>query len=256
VVQTLMRQAGLGGHDWGVWSANFVAHGLAATLAYVLFGGLRLARAGRVAPPEDHTALTGHHWFTLAVLAAWVTGVVAFNLNPGLSAAAAAALIILAGAGDDAAMLKAVPWGVVVMVTGVSVLVGVLEKTGGMDLFTTMLARISRPDTVNGTIAFVTGTLSTYSSTSGVVYPAFLPAVPGIVEKLGGGNPLEVAMSINVGAALVDVSPLSTIGALCLAAIPSREDPRALFRKLLAWGFAMTIVGALFAQLAIRWFAG
>ena len=40
---------------------------------------------------------------------------------------------------------------------------------------------------------------------------------------------------MNVGGHLVDVSPLSTIGALCIAAAPS-EDSRKLFNKLLAWG--------------------
>ena len=92
------------------------------------------------------------------------------------------------------------------------------------------------------------GLISTYSSTSGVVYPAFLPTVPGLVQKLGGGDPLQVALSINVGAALVDVSPLSTIGALCIAAIPATADARALFRKLLLWGVSMTVVGALIAS--------
>jgi hypothetical protein len=88
-----------------------------------------------------------------------------------------------------------------------------------------------------------------------VVYPAFLPAVPGLVQKLGGGNPLEVALSINVGAAVVDVSPLSTIGALCIAALPSHIDAKALFRQLLIWGFSMTLAGALFCQLFIGFFA-
>ena len=105
-------------------------------------------------------------------------------------------------------------------------------------------------------MAFVTGLISTYSSTSGVVYPTFLPAVPGLVAKMGGGNPLEIALSINVGAALVDVSPLSTLGALCIAALPfGGGDPKALFRALLIWGFSMTIVGALFCQFFIGWFA-
>jgi hypothetical protein len=104
---------------------------------------------------------------------------------------------------------------------------------------------------VNGVIAGVTGLISTYSSTSGVVYPAFLPAVPGLVAKLGGGNPLQIAVSINVGAALVDVSPLSTIGALCIAAVPTGYDTKQLFRHLLLWGFAMTIVGALFCQFVV-----
>jgi hypothetical protein len=142
------------------------------------------------------------------------------------------------------------------MVCGVSVLVGVIEKTGGMDLFTSGLARITTPTTANGMMAFVTGLISTYSSTSGVIYPAFLPAVPGLVQKLGGGNPVEIALSINVGAALVDVSPLSTIGALCIAALPNSAEARVLFRKMLLWGFAMTIVGAVFCHVAIGWFAG
>ena len=80
-------------------------------------------------------------------------------------------------------------------------------------------------------------------------------AVPGLVAKLGGGDPMQVALSINVGAAIVDVSPLSTIGALCIAALPEGQDAKLLFRRLLLWGFSMTIGGALFCQLFIRFFA-
>jgi Mg2+/citrate symporter len=122
-----------------------------------------------------------------------------------------------------------------------------------MDLFSSLLARIATAGTVNGAMAFVTGLISTYSSTSGVVYPAFLPMVPGLVAKTGG-NPLEVALSINVGAAIVDVSPLSTIGALCIAGLPVGGDAKKLFRQMLLWGVAMVVVGALFCQFFIRFF--
>ena len=168
---------------------------------------------------------------------------------------AAAALLIMARAEEDHAAVASVPWSVLLMVSGVSVLVGVLEKTGGMDLFSSLLAQIATPGTVNGAMAFVTGLISTYSSTSGVVYPAFLPMVPGLVAKLGGGNPLEIALSINVGAAIVDVSPLSTIGALCIAGLPAGGDAKKLFRQMLLWGLAMIVVGALFCQFFIRFFA-
>ena len=70
-----------------------------------------------------------------------------------------------------------------------------------------------------------------------------------IVERLGGGDALAVALSINVGSALVDVSPLSTLGALCVAAVAEREEARALFQGLLVWGLSMTVVGALLCQL-------
>ena len=254
LVQTLMAQAGLPGHFVAVWGANFVAHTLAALMAWTLFGGITLVRSRGIVDMETTVVWTSRHRITLGVGTLWILAVLLFRINPGLAAFGAASVLILLRAGDDADMLKSVPWAVITMVCGVSVLIGVLEKTGGMDLFTTGLAAIATPATVNGTIAFVTGLISTYSSTSGVVYPAFLPAVPGLVEKLGGGNPLEIALSINVGSAIVDVSPLSTIGALCIAAVPPGADVKALFRSLLLWGFSMTVAGAMFCALFIGLF--
>jgi len=257
IVQAQMHKVGLVHGDWSVFASNFAAHSLVAAAAYLLFGGRALWRLPRVVPALDggEPPLRGQQWFTLAVLAVWITGVVVFRVNPGLSAFAGAAVLIMARTVDDQAAVSSVPWSVLLMVSGMSVLVGVLEKTGGMELFSSLLARTATPDTVNGAMAFVTGLISTYSSTSGVVYPAFLPMVPGLVEKLGGGSALEVALSINVGAALVDVSPLSTIGALCVAALPAGGDGKKLFRQMLLWGFAMVIVGALFCQFFIRFFA-
>lgn len=135
------------------------------------------------------------------------------------------------------------------MVTGVSVLISLLEKTGGMELFTTLLARLATPGSINGVIAFVTGAISTYSSTSGVVLPAFLPTAPLLASQLGGGDPLAIALSINVGSSIVDVSPLSTLGALCLATVHDPAAAQQLFRRLMLWGFSMTLIGAAFSQL-------
>jgi hypothetical protein len=115
---------------------------------------------------------------------------------------------------------------------------------------------VATPATINGVIAFVTGAISLYSSTSGVVLPAFLPTVPGIVEQLGGGDPLAISLSINVGSSLVDVSPLSTIGAMCVAAVADTGQGHVLFRQLLVWGLAMALVGAVLCQLGAGWLAG
>jgi hypothetical protein len=120
-----------------------------------------------------------------------------------------------------------------------------MEKSGGMDLFTGILASLSTKVTVTGVIAFVTGLISVYSSSTGVVMPAFLPTVPGLIEKLGGGDALDIASSINVGAFLVDLSPLSTLGALCIANAPPTENRPALFNKMLAWGLSMSVVGGI-----------
>ena len=150
----------------------------------------------------------------------------------------------LAGrAGDEKEAIKRMPWGVVLMVCGVTVLIGVLEKTQACRCSPTCSATVSSPETVSAVVAFATALVSVYSSTSGVVLPAFLPTVPGLVERLGGGDPMAIASSMVVGGHLVDLSPLSTIGALCIAALPAGTDGRQLFNQLLAWGMSMVIVG-------------
>lgn len=255
IANTRMAAAGLGGHEWKVWAANFLAHCLVGAVAYALL--IRFARpAAPVSSDEDIAGLTRSQWLTLAAIVGWIAGVVGFGLPIGLSAFAAAAVIVVAGAADETGAFKRMPWSAIVMVCGVTMLVAMVEKAGGMDVFTSLLARLARPSTINGVIAFVTGLISTYSSTSAVVLPTFLPTVPGLVQQIGGGNPLAVALSINVGASLVDVSPLSTLGALCVAAVAEPHIARDLFRKLLIWGFSMALVGALLCQLFANTFAG
>ena len=75
-----------------------------------------------------------------------------------------------------------------------------------------------------------------------MVLPAFLPTVPRLAERLGDAVPL--ASSIVIGGNLVDVSPLSTIGALCIACAAAGEDRRVLFNKVLAWGLSMSLAAA------------
>jgi di/tricarboxylate transporter len=248
IVNNAMAGAGLPGHEGKVWFANLVVHVIVAGAAYLLLGGHKLT--GRTeGPAPEAAALTPQQRLTLVLILAWVLGVVVFELNVGLSAFAAVVVLVAARAAEEGAALKRVPWGVIVMVSGVSVLIALLEETGGMQLFTALLSRLASPATAYGVMAFVTGAISTYSSTSAVVLPTFLPAVPGLIENLGGGDPLALSLSINVGASLVDVSPLSTLGALCVAAVPDGPPAKQLFRQLLIWGVSMAVVGGLICQL-------
>jgi di/tricarboxylate transporter len=250
IANTNMAKAGVGGHPAKVMFANFAASALVALAAYLALGGHRIGNDdGSRIPVAPRVRFTARQRFTIAVLAGWILGVVILRLHPGLSAFLAAVLLLGTRTADEGRAIARIPWGAILMVTGVSTLVALLETTGGMTLFTDLLARLASPRTLDGMIALVTGAISLYSSTSGVVLPAFLPTVSGLVQKVGGGDPLAVALSINVGSSLVDVSPLSTLGALCIAAVPDGHEARVLFRQLLAWGVAMLIVGAIVCQL-------
>jgi len=257
IVNGIMANVGLAGHEWSTYVNNAVAHALVAFAAYLLFGGWRLLsrrHEGTLAVPTSGSSTEAigvgsrferPHLITLVVIAALIVGVVFLDVNVGLAAFAGAVLLSLLRVGDELEAVRIMPWRVIMMVCGVTVLISLLETTGGLDLFTRMLASMSTKETVTGVVAASTGFISIYSSTSGVVLPAMLPTVPGLVEQLGGGNALAIASSMNIGGHLVDVSPLSTLGALCMAAAAPGVDTRDLFNKLMAWGLSMTVVGGI-----------
>ena len=74
--------------------------------------------------------------------------------------------------------------------------------------------------------------------------PMFLPLVPGLLKEVPDANVIAMISSINVGSHLVDTSPLSTLGALCIACAGAHEDKTKLFKHLLMWGLSMALVGA------------
>jgi len=164
--------------------------------------------------------------------------------NVGSVAFILAGILMLLNAGDSKAAVKAMPWGVIMMVCGVTVLVEVMDRSGGLNAMVKMIGVISGPVTVNFWLGLLTGVISAYSSSSGVVMPMFLPLVPGLAKEVPSADVIAMISSINIGSHLVDTSPLSTLGALCIACAGEHEDKAKLFRKLLIWGLSMAIVGA------------
>jgi di/tricarboxylate transporter len=248
IVNGLMARNGLAGFEAETYLYNLAAHATVAFGGYFLFGGWRLfggrtAAAAAEAPAKADGAVEPRHWLTLGVIATLILSVLFLDVNVGMGAFLASVFLVLTGAADDKEAIKRMPWGVIMMVSGVTVLIAVLEKSQGIDLLVSLVARFATRDSVTAVVALLTGLVSAYSSTSGVVLPAFLPMVPGLASQLGGADPLSIAASMNVGGHLVDVSPLSTIGALCIASAPT-DDTRNLFNKLLAWGLSMAFVGA------------
>jgi len=252
IANGLLARIGITNQEWPTFYNNFLAEGFVGLTGYFLLGGYKLM--SRNAPAKALKAddallahegpFTGHQKLTLALIGAMVISVAYYKIDVGMAAIIAAAIMTLARAANEEKAVKAMPWNVILMVSGVTVLISILEKKGGMDLFTTILARFSTQTSVTGVMGFVTGVISVYSSSSGVVLPAFMPTIPGLIQKIGGGNAMAIASSVNVGAHLVDVSPLSTLGALCIANAAASEDRKALFNKLMIWGLSMSVIGA------------
>lgn len=256
IANSRMAEAGLAGHEAKVWFANFSAHVAVGVVAWLIFRPRsNVVPVANEAPAIPTEALTRQQLLTICVIGLWVLSVLLLKVSLGLSAFAALTLLLLARSANETAVVKLAPWGVIMMVCGVSVLIGLLEATGGMELFTRALGALATPSSVNGVIAFLAGAISTYSSTAGVVLPALLPTVPGLVTSVGGGDPLAVALSINVGASLVDMAPFSTLGALCVAAVAEPAAARRLFKQLLIWALSMSAAAAILSQVFAGWLA-
>lgn len=255
IVNGIMARIDLPGHEFATYLYNAGAHVLVAFGGYFLFGGIRLfARAsGETFTLETPDAKAHHfetkHWITLATIVVLLLSVILVKDlratgSIGMAAFVASVFLVLTGCADDGEAIKKMPWRVILMVCGVTVLIAILEKAQGIDLLVSLVSTLATKGTVTAVVSFLTGIVSVYSSTSGVVLPAFLPMVPGLADSLGGANPVAIAAAMNIGGHLVDVSPLSTIGALCIAGA-SAEESRPLFNKLLVWGLSMSVVGAL-----------
>lgn len=259
IVNGIMARIDLPGHELATYLYNGGAHALVAFGGYFLFGGLKLftREAGTVftleTPDGPPHRFARKHWMTLGTILVLLASVI---LLPGLRATgsigfaafAASIFLVLTGCAEDGDAIKKMPWRVILMVCGMTMLIAVLEKAQGIDLLVSLVAKFSSKGTVTAVVSLLTAVVSVYSSTSGVVLPAFLPMVPGLATQLGVTNPLAIAAAMNVGGHLVDVSPLSTIGALCVAGA-SAEESRPLFNKLLAWGLSMCVVGSLLCYL-------
>lgn len=223
---------------------------VSALSAYFIFGGYRIQHnvVTDVSVQQSQIiTFEARHIITLLAIVTLVIGVVVFNVAVVVGAFVLAGLLALFKIGDIEVGLQHLPWGVISLVAGISVLVGLLETTGSLDLATQLLASYSTSGSVNAVLAFTTGLISIYSSSSGVVMPTFIPLLPGLIQALGGGNLTDMVVAVDVGSHLVDVSPLSTLGALCLAALPETIDKSALFRRLLLWGISMSVAGAALA---------
>ena len=251
----ILAKMGITGVSGILWLNMLIAHVVVSVLAYFLFGGVKLLRTKDTGQRETLRGMkvdpfTWQQLCTIAGIGVLIVGTVFFKLDIGLGAFMIGAILSLIKAVDEGKAIKAMPWGTIMMVTGVTVLVQLMSTVGGMDLFATIMARVSTSYTVTAVAGFMSGLISAYASTTGVILPAFLPLAPTLLAKVGGTDLMALISSIVVCGFVVDLSPLSTTGAVFIANAGPKADKTKLFRNMLIWGLSMSVVGAIVCWLA------
>jgi di/tricarboxylate transporter len=261
ITSDLIAKMGVTGASGVLWLNMFIVHFAVAIIAYVLFGGLKLLRVKDHKQRKTLMAIKIQRFdraqiLTLVGIAMLIIGSLSIKkFDIGLNAFLIGAVLSLFKAADEGKAIKAMPWGTILMVTGVTVLVQLMSTVGGTDLFAGLMAKISSPFTITLVAGFLAGLISVYGSTTGVILPTFIPLAPVLLEKVGG-SPADLTQlmpllsSIIVCGFIVDLSPLSTTGAVFLANAGPKADKTRLFRDMLIWGLSMSVVGALISWLA------
>jgi len=251
----LLAKIGVTNVSGTLWLNMLIVHFAVSILAYFLFGGVALWRSQDSGQRESLRSLqvapfTVQQWYTIAGVGILIIGAVFFRLDIGLGAFFIGAILSLIKAVDEGKAIKAMPWNTILMVTGVTVLVELMSKVGGIDLFAMLIAKMSTAYTVTLVAGFWAGLVSAYASTTGVILPAFLPMAKPLLQQVGGTDLLPLVSSIIVCGFVVDLSPLSTTGAVFIANAGPHADKNRLFRNMLIWGLSMSVVGAVVSWLA------
>lgn len=198
-----------------------------ATVVYIAFGGYKL-KSEKALKFSDTASFNRAQIITLLGICAMVGMVMIFKVNVGLASFTAAMALSFFRVSDEGEALKRIPWGTLLLICGVGVLMNVIIVLGGIHLLSVSLASIMNAATATAILGVTAGVMSWFSSTSGVVMPTLIPTVPHIIHQMSiSVNPVEWVTAISMVSNTAGISPLSTGGALALAAYSSEAGAAA-----------------------------
>lgn len=230
------------------YTSIFLSYGLTMTVfsfgAYFLLGGMKLKRDEKAAM-SVREKMDVKQILTLVAIIAVLIGNLIFDQEVSLLAYAFAAVLILLDFGDEKKVIQSMPWNTVLMISGMSILINVVVQAGGIDLLSEVVSGVMAPATVYPVIIICGALLGAVSSGTGVAMPALIPAAAAIAQEMGAAvNANLLILCVCIGINGVVISPLSTVGGMCLAGTPESVNKSKMFNQLLLSAVIMTALSA------------
>ncbi|KJH76880.1 MULTISPECIES: SLC13 family permease [unclassified Pseudomonas] len=266
IFRGLMANAGIPENEAFINAAAIFASTLVIPLAVIsvlvfLTGHGKAMKASAyavVVPTPLNREQTITLWLTLAmmviVLAAPIAQIVfpdnstvSFinsKMDIGLIASLFSVIALLLKLGDERKAMASVPWGTLIMICGVGMLISVAIKAGTIGLLASWMGNSIAPIMVPIVFGVVAAFMSLFSSTLGVVTPALFPLVPPLATALGL-DPMILFVAIVVGAQATSISPFSSGGSLILGSCTTEQSRSSLFQQLLFRAAPLGFVAAL-----------
>ena len=180
-------------------------------------------------------------------------GVVALidsKVDIGLIASVFSVIALLMKLGDERKAIASLPWGTIIMICGVGMLISVAIEAGTIDLLGSWIGTNIPPVLIPVAFGIAAAFMSLFASTLGVVTPALFPLVPSLATTLSI-DPMIIFIAIVVGAQATSISPFSSGGSLILGSCPTDEARAGLLPKLLFRAAPLGFVAALVFNLML-----
>ena len=204
---------------------------------FLMNGILSFTSSAAVEQKKEVPCFNKRQLTTIAGIVVMVLMVMLLRINVGLVSFAVAAVLSFLRVSDESKAIRHIPWNTLLLITGVGVLMQLIIDLGGIEVLSNVLVSLMSAKSAAAVMGLTSGVMSWFSSSSGVVMPTLLPTVPHVAQQLGGVNEFELASSITTISHVAAISPLSTGGALALAAYASaananQKQQQSLFMKM------------------------
>ncbi|MFZ5753751.1 MAG: SLC13 family permease, partial [Bacillota bacterium] len=227
---------------------SLIGESIFALLLYFVLGGYKITAEAPL-KLKELPKFNQHQVTTLIGIAVMVIAVMFYKVNVGLMAFAVAGVLSFLKVAKEKDAIANVPWGTLLLVTGVGVLMNVVIELKGIKILAAFLGSFMTEKTASPIIGLTAGIMSWFSSTSGVVMPTLIPTVKELITTIGSNNvhPVDLISAITITAHTAGLSPVSTGGALALASYVanthvSEEEQHKLFIQM----FAIAVGGVIF----------
>ena len=261
IVEGILSEQGLSGMGRALFIKGAVVNLACAAMLYFFYKGYKINnKTGNFTENKEFRGFNKQQKISLLLLVVLIILVIGFKLDVGLVRFLMALGLLIFKSGNEKESLTSIPWGVMIMVCGVNVLMTLTQKLGGVKLLANFLAMFMSESTATPIMALTGGIMSQFSSANGVVIPTLVPTAVDIVNSIGGiTNVNEITFAITF-AAVVTLSPLSTAGSLIMATyiqgeVEGEKKANKLFVDLFIWTFIMLLFFAVLCWLGYyRWF--
>ena len=256
LAKNLSEPLGYSGFSLHLFLTTLLSGFIFTLIVYVMYKGYAV-KADNPLKLSEIAPFNKQQRITMLVIAVTVICCIGFKLDTGLFAFCAAAVLILLGCADEKKAIKGIPWGTLVMICGVGVLVNVIDNFGGITLVSDFLSSLMTEGTAAPILGATSGILSWVSSTTGVVMPTLYPIAAQICEQFGSGvSYVELISAITATSFAAAISPLSTGGAIIMSSYSgaketTTEEMNNMFKTLFLLSVLNVVVNVVLAALHV-----